>query len=282
MENKILAIPSKSSSLNEKTMALLDKLCLVIKSSGRRSTGSLEGLPFFNQFIFLRSQAISEAVRCSIALAGISGLDTVKESGYEKELAILAELNYARSSNQSAKLVVFGRSGDEESLYLPGKKFLTEYPNITRKYFLEADITFSYGATEALVAQGLYDFGVGVVETGASIKENELQIIKVLFVSPVVLIARYKTPELELFGKLLQGVLQAESYQLLKANVSKKNLAGTLAILPALEAPTVNTLSDGCFQVETVVAKEILSDVLLKLMAAGAKDILVQDINVVL
>ncbi len=282
MEKNVLAIPSKSSSLNEKTMLLLNKLCLAVKASDRKAGGGLEGLPFFDQFIFLRPQAIPEAVRCGLALAGITGLDTVRESGYEDELVILTELNYARSSNRSAKLVIFGRSGNENSLYSSGKKFLTEYPNIIRKYFPEADITFSYGATEALVAQKLYDFGVGIVETGVSLKENGLQVLRVLFVSPVVLIARYKSPELDFFGRLLQGVLRAENYQLLKANVSKENLARTLVMLPALEAPTVNTLSDGCFQVETVVAKEILSDILLKLMAAGAKDILVQDINVVL
>jgi ATP phosphoribosyltransferase len=85
---------------------------------------------------------------------------------------------------------------------------------LTAGVFKKAAIIFSYGATEALVevVSRIHPlvYGVGVVETGVSLQENSLRIAKVIMESPVVFIAKKKTPELEIFGRILAGALESE------------------------------------------------------------------------
>ena len=70
---------------------------------------------------------------------------------------------------------------------------------------------------------------------------------------------------------MLNGAIAAQGRVGLMMNVQKKNLDQVLAILPALDSPTISTLSDaGWAALNTVLEESVLRDVIPKLKSAGA------------
>jgi ATP phosphoribosyltransferase len=66
----------------------------------------------------------------------------------------------------------------------------------------------------------------------------------------------------------------------LMMNVQKKHLDQVLAILPALDSPTISTLSDaGWAALNTVLEESVLRDVIPKLKSAGATGIVEYPLN---
>ena len=96
-----------------------------------------------------------------------------------------------------------------------------------------------------------------------------------------MLIAREPIPELIAFGDLLMGALEADRHQMLKLNIDPKHKNQVINLLPALRAPTVNTLSDNALAIETVVPKSHLTQLLIQLRTLGATDMVVQNLNAV-
>ena len=63
-------------------------------------------------------------------------------------------------------------------------------------------------------------------------------------------------------------------------NVEKANLDRTIAVLPALNSPTVSALSDtGWVAVNTILAESLVREVVPKLKAAGATGIVEYPLN---
>lgn len=274
-----LKIGIPNGSLNEKTLALFRKLGIEIIIKGRNFEADVLGTEMFEKALVMRPQSIPAAIENGIIDCGICGWDCVVESGTENKLVKVTTLNYSKKSNRPACVVVFGKKDieDEERIAV-----YSEYPNITRKFFSKARIEFSHGTTEAQVVAGMYDFGVCVTETGISLSDNNLRILKTLLISPTVLVARKMLPDIEILGRLLVGALKSEKYQLVKMNVSAEKKNSILKMLPALRSPTVNNLADGSYAIETVVEKDNLMNLLVSLQLAGAVDILVSDINIIL
>jgi ATP phosphoribosyltransferase len=227
----------------------------------------------------MRPQDMSEALVDGMADATIYGYDWYTESGLSNRLTVITELNYSKKTNQPVKLVVFGKT--EKIVDREGVLVTTEYPRLTAEIFKQATIRFSHGGTEQKVAYGKYDYGVCITETGESLVENGLVIVKEILISPTVLVAKMATPELMFFGELLTGALRAEKYRLIKMNVRKENLAKILKVLPSLEAPTVSELSSGDCAVETVVPKGEVSNLIIALKRLSASGILVQSLDII-
>jgi len=89
-------------------------------------------------------------------------------------------------------------------------------------------------------------------------------------------------PGIKILGDILSGALAAEKQALLKFDCSSRIKKDVLAWLPAIDAPTVNRLSNGDFAIETVLLKDELADQLIRLKLAGATGIIVQDFNILL
>ena len=84
-----------------------------------------------------------------------------------------------------------------------------------------------------------------------------------------------KRKKIEQISLLLKGALLAENKVLVKMNVSQKNLAKTIQALPALHAPTINSLSsDGWYSIESVVEEKVVREIIPQLKAAGAEGII--------
>jgi ATP phosphoribosyltransferase len=161
----------------------------------------------------------------------------------------------------------------------------TEYPELTKRYFVEhgidADVQLSYGATEAKVPD-IADAVVEITETGRALRAAGLKIIDTMLVSHTELIANpaaHADPErrtaMDELRVLLVGALEARGRVLLKLNVDEASLDGVISLLPALKSPTVSKLfgEDG-FAVETVVAKSEINVLIPALKARGASGII--------
>lgn len=288
--NKII-IPN--GSLGQPTFELLAKVGVNVVIDGRNGEARVTGTPLFDKAILMRPQNIPRAFVCGDAVCAIVGWDCVIEDNPAlmdvdsassiSPFVVVTKMEYAKSSLKPVYIVLFRREDSVGiSTEIERRRIITEYPNITRRRFPHADILFSHGSTEIQIKEGMADLGVCPTETGRTIHDNGLVIVETLLKSPVVFIARQLTPEIEVFGQMLSGALEAESLQLLKMNVAEEDKQRVANLLPALKAPTVSQLADGSFALETVAHKTNLVGLLIKLRQAGATGILVQDINTVL
>lgn len=280
-KNLVLGVPS--GSLQEATLALLKKIGIEVLVNGRGFNCEIRGSEMFSKAIIMRPNDLPRAVATGVVNAAITGYDMCLESGLEKKLCKIVELPFSKKSRSAAQIVVFARADDDDEIEdLENVLVSAEYETLAKLEFKKAKVMFSTGSTEIKVALKNFGFryGVGVTETGKSLKDNGLKIVKVITPSPVVLIARKHSDELSTLGQILKGALDAEFYQLVKFNAAQIDKNALVKNLPAMEAPTISSLSDGAVAIETIVPKSILSDTIVEIKKRGGKNILIQDITV--
>ena len=161
----------------------------------------------------------------------------------------------------------------------------TEYPELTRRAMLghgiDAEISLSYGATEAKVPD-IADCVVEITETGGALRAAGLRVLETLLVSRTELIANPDAANdhdrrhaMDQILTLLLGTLEARGKVLVKLNVSAERLEEVVALLPALQTPTLSELAGGgAFAVESVVPKSEINVLIPALASAGATGIL--------
>ena len=184
-------------------------------------------------------------------------------------------------------LAVAGDSQLQSVKELPtGVRVHTEYPEITRRFLddagVDAEITLSYGATEAKIPE-IADAVVEITETGRALRAAGLKVLDTILVSYTELIANPDRPtptptsarRWSSSRRCSSGALEARGRVLVKLNVEEANLAAVIDLLPALKSPTVSKLfgEDG-YAVETVVAKNDINTLIPALKDAGATGIL--------
>jgi ATP phosphoribosyltransferase len=236
--------------------------------------------------LVLRPQEIPRYVASGMFDLGITGRDWVEETS--ADVVTLTELHYSKATARPIRMVV-AVAGDSEVTRVgdlpPGVRVHTEYPELTRRFFtkagVDAEITLSYGATEAKIPE-IADAVVEITETGRALRAAGLKILDTILVSYTELIANrdaYADPAkrkaMEQVRTLLTGALEARGRVLVKLNVEEAALASVIELLPALKSPTVSKLfgEDG-FAVETVVAKSEINTLIPALKDAGATGII--------
>ena len=234
----------------------------------------------------LRPQEIPRYVADGLFDVGVTGRDWVEETGVD--VVTLTELQYSKSSSQPIRIVLavaadspWGTVADLP----PGVRIHTEYTELTRRYFekhgVDAEVTLSYGATEAKVPE-IADAVVELTETGRALRAAGLKIVDTILVSSTELIANpeaYAHPErrkaMEQIRTLLNGALEARGRVLVKLNVEEDRLDGVIALLPALRSPTVSKLAgSGAYALEAVVAKSEINTLIPALKEHGATGII--------
>lgn len=239
----------------------------------------------------VRSQEMGPYVASGALDCGLTGLDWVMET--EADVTKICDLVYSRASDQPSRwvLVVDRESPIQKVEDLDGGKVVTELTGFTRRYLEErginASVEFSWGATEAKVVQGLADAAVEITETGSTIRAHGLRIVCDLLHTHTIFIANKqsladprKKAKIEQLALLLTSALAARHKVLLKMNVPADALDDVVAVLPSLNAPTVNHLSDrNWLAVETVVDRADVRELIPRLRANGAEGILELDIQ---
>jgi ATP phosphoribosyltransferase len=241
--------------------------------------------------LLVRAQEMARYVESGTLDAGITGRDWVLE--YDADVVVAQELVYSKSSLRPTRWVlVVGRDSPvQRPEDLRGARVATELVGYTRRWFAErkidVQIEFSWGATEAKVAEGLVDAIVEVTETGSTIRAHGLRIVCELFESVPQLIANraawdmpWKREKIEQIALLLGGALRAEAQVGLKMNVPPARLQEVIALLPAITAPTVSPLyGTDWFAVESVIAEATVRDLIPRLLRAGAVGIIEYPLN---
>ena len=241
--------------------------------------------------LLVRAQEMARYVAGGTVDAGITGRDWVLE--YDADVEVVQELVYSKSSLRPTRwvLVVQRESKVKTPEDLRGARVATELVGYTQRWFAErkidVEVEFSWGATEAKVAEGLVDAIVEVTETGSTIRAHGLRIVCDLFESVPQLIANreawrvpWKREKIQQLGMLLAGALRAEAQVGLKMNVPPDRLSAVIALLPALTAPTVSNLYGGdWFAVESVIAEATVRDLIPQLLKAGAVGIIEYPLN---
>jgi ATP phosphoribosyltransferase len=236
----------------------------------------------------MRPQEIPVYVAEGLFDLGITGRDWIEERG--AQVVSLGELTYSKVSANPVQIVLAVAEDSParrlEDLAKGGRpvRVSTEYVEITRRALeaagVEAEISLSYGATEAKVPD-IADCVVELTETGRALRVAGLRVIHTLLVSPTELIANPKAAEdpakrraMDQICTLLLGTLEARGKVLVKLNVPGDQLDAVIGRLPSLRSPTVSELAGGGYAVETVVPKEEINTLIPELKELGASDIL--------
>ncbi|OGX33929.1 MAG: ATP phosphoribosyltransferase [Omnitrophica WOR_2 bacterium RIFCSPHIGHO2_02_FULL_52_10] len=241
--------------------------------------------------VLLRAQEMSRYVEEGALDCGITGADWVLENG--SKVVPLADLVYAKQSSVKVRwvLAVPKRSAIKSVKDLKGKKIATEIVNVTKAYLsknkVKADVEFSWGATEAKVADGLVDAVVELTETGSSLRAHKLRIVSTICESTTQFITNkkaikdpWKKRKMNQIALLLKGAIDANNMVGLKLNVEEKNLKKVLGLLTSLKKPTISSLSDDKWRaVEIVIDEGTVRTLIPKLKSAGAQGIIEYPLN---
>jgi ATP phosphoribosyltransferase len=278
-----LALPK--GSLEEQTLQIFREADLEVRRTERDYNPAIRD-PRIGKVKILRPQEIPTYVAMGYFDLGITGQDWVRETG--ADVVEVARLTYSKGGEGNVRIVVAVHQDEpleNPSQIRPGSRVTTEYPEITRRYFAELGIPVrlfpSYGASEAKVPD-LMDVVVDLTETGTTLRRNGLKIIGEIMESTTVVIANRaswadpgKRREMEEIRTLLLGVLEGRRQVLITMNVPAPSLEEVIAMLPAMKKPTVSRLHGiDFYSIQTVVPKAGVNQLIPRLKAAGAEDIL--------
>jgi len=243
--------------------------------------------------MLLRPQEMARYIQEGVLDAGLAGHDYVLESG--ADVVEVAELTYSKLTARPYcwVLAVPADSPVKSVADLQGKRIATELVNVTREYLrrhnVEADVEFSWGATEVKVPY-LADAIVEGTETGSTLRAHGLRIVETLLESTTRLIANHaafadpwKREKMENIALMLRGALGAEGMVGLKMNVPRANLGAVIEILPAMKNPTVAPLADERWvALETILPEKTVRDLIPRLKRAGAEGLVEYPLNKVI
>jgi ATP phosphoribosyltransferase len=246
--------------------------------------------------MLIRAQEMARYVAGGVLDAGLTGRDwiTEHELGHPDETPLISvcDLIYAKQSLGTVRWVL---AVPEDAPYqrvddLRGGRIATELVRVTRHFFdqrgVPVDVEFSWGATE-VKPPVLADAIVEATETGSTLRANRLRVIETIMESNTQLVANrasmddeWKRTKIENIALLLKAAIEAQGRVGLMLNVRRADLVGVLALLPALQRPTVSSLSDPEWvAVNTIIEERTVRDLIPKLKGAGGQGIVEYPLN---
>ena len=133
----------------------------------------------------------------------------------------------------------------------------------------------------------LADAIVEATETGSTLRANRLRILDTIMESNTQLIANdtaladpEKRTKIDNIALLLRAAIEAQGRAGLMLNVRRDNLDKVLALLPALQRPTISPLSDPDWvAINTILEERTVRDLIPKVKAAGGEGIVEYPLN---
>ena len=263
---------------------MYDEIIALLKGAGISIQNSTRGyrptisLPNYDAKILKPRNVISMLV-AGARDVGFAGADWLDEMGVELHEILDTGLNPVRLVVAAPhELLRYGK--------LPNQHLViaSEYPNMAQRWIeehgIDATVLTTYGATEVFPPEDA-DLIIDNTATGSTLRANGLQIIDEIMTSSTRLYASEAAvndpkikAQLDDLGLLLDAVLRARGRVMMDLNVSSDDLEEVLKILPTMRQPTVSSLSsDGWHSVRSAVPRSELAEVIPKLKAAGACDI---------
>jgi len=240
--------------------------------------------------LLVRPQEQPRYIEAGLIDAGVTGLDWILETG--TDVVEVIDMVYSKVSRRPTRwvLAVPDESPVKDVRDLQGKRIATELVRVVREYLARAGVNalveYSYGATEVkppLLADAIVD----ATETGSSLRANNLRVIDTVLESTPRFIASraawedpWKRQKIEDIALMLRGAIAAEGKVGLMMNVLRTDLDTVLPVLPALDKPTISSLSDPAWvAVNTVVDESFVREIVPKLKKAGARGIVEYPLN---
>ncbi len=286
--NQVLRLGLPAGSLQEATGELFRKAGYKITFASRSYYPAIDDPDVHCTLI--RAQEMPRYVQDGSLDCGLTGYDWILEN--EAKVVELGELVFSKVSKRPVKwvLAVPNDSPVQTVKDLAGKRVATEVVGLTKRWLaqqgVEAQVEFSWGATEVKPPR-LADAIVEVTETGSSLRANNLRIVAELLQSTTRFIANerscrdpWKKSKMDDMLLMLQGAMAAEGKVGLMMNVKKSELPAVLKILPALQNPTISSLSDETWvAVNTILDESIVRHIIPQLKQAGARGIVEYPLN---
>ncbi|GAA5848920.1 hypothetical protein JCM5353_000167 [Sporobolomyces roseus] len=239
--------------------------------------------------VFLPAADIPRFVGEGNVHLGITGQDMVAEANVAGLVTEELQLGFGKCKLQ----VQVPEAGDIKTVEdLVGKKVVTSFEVLAGEYFGGLDekaglekgatrIEYVGGSVEAACALGLADGIVDLVESGETMRAAGLHAIETILSSEAVLIRSNKPSEehadlIKRITSRVAGHIAAGKYVLCNYNIARKNVIDATKVTPGRRAATVSPLDDPEWvSVSSMVLKAEVADVMDRLQAIGASDILV-------
>jgi ATP phosphoribosyltransferase len=273
-DNLRIGIPSKGR-LAEVAEGLLKEAGLSFRRSERTLFARCKEIPV--DITFLRTDDIPVLCAEGAIDMGVVGADLVAETGAD----VLKRLGLGVGNCRLA-VCVPESSSVKTAKDLHDVRIATSFPNVTREYLKRhgaaAHMVTLSGSVEIMIALGVADAIVDLVETGSTLAANHLRILDEIGSYETVLIQNKEKQHAELGNRVvrrLEGVVIARAYSLLEYNVPRAKLPEAEKITPGFNSPTVSALEDPNWcAVKVMVRRGEVIGIMERLETLGASAIL--------
>ena len=199
-----LQIALTKGRLQDKSVELFEKSgidCAPIRDPGRRL---IHPLPDYPMDAFLaKAPDVITYVEHGVCDLGIVGKDTILEKGHS--FYEVLDLGFGR-----CKFALAAPKGTDLYSGYHTRMIASKYPNVTRAFFdkkgMDVNIIKIEGSVELAPIVGLADAIVDIVETGATLKANGLEVIE--DVAPISARLIINTASMKLYQKEINEFLE--------------------------------------------------------------------------
>ncbi len=269
-----LGIPSKGR-LSELATDLLHQSGLKFRRQDRMLFARVQDLPV--DIIFLRADDIPILCEEGAIDLGVTGSDLIAESEAVVQQRMRVGFGKCRLS-----ICVPTSTTIKNAAELNKKRIATSFPTLTRKFLAahqaEAHIVELNGSVEVMIALGIADAIVDLVETGSTLAANDLKILTDIGEYETWLIQSPHCRDIATADRIirrLEGIVIARDYTMLEFNILKSKLDDVEKICPGYNSPTISPLEDENWcAVRAMVRRREVVATMEKLEAAGANAIL--------
>ncbi len=273
MNHLRIGIPSKGR-LAEQAADLLGQAGLRFRRQDRSLFARVRELPI--DITFLRTDDIPVLCAEGAIDMGITGSDLLAETDADVQVRLALGVGRCRLA-----LCVPEDADIQNPSQLNGRRVATSFPQVTARYLAEhrAEIHLVplSGSVEIMIALGVADAIVDLVETGSTLAANRLRVLAEIGNYETVLIQNrhHGKPEIaQRVVRRLEGVVIARSYSLLEYNIPRAKLADVERVTPGFDSPTVSQLEDPTWcAVRVMVQRKEVIPVMEQLEALGASAI---------
>jgi ATP phosphoribosyltransferase len=272
-----IAVPNKGS-LAETAAQMLEEAGY----RGRRDAKELISVDARNEveFFYLRPRDIATYVGSGALDVGITGRDLLLDSG--SPATEVQALGFARSTLRFAgQAGRFGGAAD-----LAGIRIASSFTLLVEQHLaslgVEAELVHLDGAVESAVRLGVADAVADVVETGATLRAQGLEIFgePILSSEAVLISSGREAPGLATLKRRLDGVIVARDYVLVDYDIERSHLDAAIAVASGFESATVSPLRDAEWAaVRVMVRRDETNSIMDALADVGARAIIVTRIH---
>ena len=277
--NLRIGVPSKGR-LADLATELLQEAGLNFRRQSRSLFARVRDMPV--DVTFLRTDDIPVLCAEGAIDMGITGSDLVAEAAVDVTTRMGLGVGKCRLA-----ICVPEDSPVKSPSDLDGSRLATSFPNVTRRYLKEhgadAHMVQLAGSVEIMIALGVADAIVDLVETGSTLAANQLRILDDIDRYETVLIQNNNVVDRGMADRIvrrLEGVIIARGYSLLEYNVRRDQLAEAEKITPGFNSPTISALEDPAWcAVRVMVHRGEVIEIMEKLETLGASAILETSIS---